>query len=132
MGLRNSVLNFRLVEPTHLMENVIYNELRMRGFGVDVGTVTQYVKGENDKTQRRQFEVDFVCNRGFKRYYIQSALELPTEEKRQQEFNSLLRIDDNFKKIVVVGGMTSTYQDDNGILILNVFDFLLNENSLEI
>ena len=104
----------------------------MRGFSVDVGAVTQYVKGENDKTQRRQFEVDFVCNRGFKRYYIQSALELPTEEKRQQEFNSLLRIDDNFKKIVVVGGMTSTYQDDNGILILNVFDFLLNENSLEI
>ena len=131
MGLRNSVLNFRQLEPTHLMENVIYNELRMRGYSVDVGAVTQYVKGENDKVQRRQFEVDFVCNRGFKRYYIQSALELPTEEKRQQEFNSLLRIDDNFKKIVVVGGMTSTYQDDNGILILNVFNFLLNENSLE-
>jgi predicted AAA+ superfamily ATPase len=131
LGLRNSVLNFRQVEPTHLMGNVIYNELRLRGYTVDVGSVTQYIKGEDAKTQRRQLEVDFVCNRGFKRYYIQSALELPTEEKRQQEFNSLLHIDDNFKKIVVVGGMISTYQDDHGILILNIFDFLLNENSLE-
>ena len=113
------------------MGNVIYNELRLRGYTVDVGSVTQYIKGEDAKTQRRQLEVDFVCNRGFKRYYIQSALELPTEEKRQQEFNSLLHIDDNFKKIVVVGGMISTYQDDHGILILNIFDFLLNENSLE-
>jgi len=132
MGLRNSVLNFRQVEPSHLMENVIYNELRMRGYSVDIGSVTQYVREENVKTRRRQLEVDFVCNRGYKRYYIQSALELPTEEKRQQEFNSLLHIDDNFKKIVVVGGMTTTYQDNNGILILNIFDFLLNENSLEL
>ncbi len=132
MGLRNAVLNFRQIEPSHIMENVIYNELRLRGYRVDVGMIAQYVKGENDKTQRRQLEVDFVCNRGFKRYYIQSALEMPTEEKRQQEFNSLLRIDDGFKKIVIVGGMSPTYQNDNGILILNIYDFLINENSLDI
>ena len=132
MGLRNTVLNFRQVEPSHIMENIIYNELRLRGYSVDVGMITQYAKGENDKTERRLLEVDFVCNRGFKRYYIQSALEMPTEGKRQQEFNSLLRIDDGFKKIVIVGGMSPTYQDDNGILILNIYDFLMNENSLDI
>jgi len=131
MGLRNSVLNFRQVEPSHLMENIIYNELCMRGYTVDVGTITQMVK-DNDKVRRDQLEVDFVCNQGYKRYYIQSALEMPTEEKRQQEFKSLLRIDDSFKKIVIVGGMSPTYQDENGILILNIFDFLLNENSLEL
>lgn len=132
MGLRNTVLNFRQIEPSHIMENIIYNEIRMRGYSVDVGMVTQYAKGENDKTERRLLEVDFVCNRGFKRYYIQSALEMPTEEKREQEFNSLLRINDGFKKIVIVGGMSPTYQDDNGILILNIYDFLMNENSLDI
>lgn len=132
MGLRNSVLNFRQVESSHIMENIIYNELRLHGYSVDVGMITQYAKSKNDKTERRLLEVDFVCNRGFKRYYIQSALEMPTEEKRQQEFNSLLRIDDGFKKIVIVGGMSPTYQDDNGILILNIYDFLMNENSLDI
>jgi len=131
MGLRNAVLNFRQVAPGHLMENVIYNELRLRGYSVDIGSVTQYVRGENAKVQRRQLEVDFVCNRGYKRYYIQSALELTTEEKRQQELNSLLHINDNFKKIVIVGGLTTTHQDDNGILMLNIFDFLLNPHSLE-
>jgi len=131
MGLRNAVLNFRQVDPGHLMENVIYNELRLRGYSVDIGSVTQYVRGENAKVQRRQLEVDFVCNRGYKRYYIQSALELTTEEKRQQELNSLLHINDNFKKIVIVGGLTTTHQDDNGILMLNIFDFLLNPHSLE-
>jgi len=89
------------------------------------------LKARNDKIRKRELEVDFVCNRGYKRYYVQSALELPTEEKRQQEFNSLLRIDDSFKKIVIVGGMEPTYQNEKGILILNIFDFLLNENSLE-
>lgn len=132
LGLRNSVLNFRQIEPTHLMENMIYNELRLRGYIVDIGSVTQYVRNKDAKAQRIQLEVDFVCNQGYKRYYIQSALELPTEEKRRQEFNSLLQIDDNFKKIVVVGGMTSTYQDEKGILILNIFDFLLNENSQDL
>jgi len=132
MGLRNSILNFRQTEPSHLMENMIYNELRMQGYTVDVGTVSHFVKDDNSKIQRKQYEVDFVCNLGYKRYYIQSALEIPTEEKRQQEFNSLLRIDDSFKKIVIVGGMSPTYQDDNGILILNIFDFLLNDNSLDL
>lgn len=132
MGLRNTVLNFRQIEPSHIMENVIYNELRMRGYKVDIGAITQYTKGDNGKTERRMLEVDFVCNRGFKRYYVQSALDMPTEEKRQQEFNSLLRINDSFKKIVILGGMSPTYQDDNGILILNIYDFLMNENSLDL
>jgi predicted AAA+ superfamily ATPase len=131
MGLRNAILNFRQVEPSHIMENIIYNELRLRGYRVDVGVVTQYTK-DDTSTKRQQLEVDFVCNRGFKRYYIQSALEMPTEEKRKQEFNSLLQINDNFKKIVIVGGMAPTYIDDKGILILNIFDFLLDDNSLDI
>jgi predicted AAA+ superfamily ATPase len=132
LGLRNAILNFRQVEPSHIMENIIYNELRMREYNVDVGMVTQYSKGENAKTERHVFEVDFVCNKGYKRYYIQSALEIATEEKRQQELNSLLRIDDGFKKIVIVGGISPTYQDDKGILYLNIYDFLMNDNSLNL
>ncbi|MCH4156891.1 MAG: ATP-binding protein [Muribaculaceae bacterium] len=131
VGLRNSVLNFRQVEPTHLMENIIYNELRARGFSVDVGDVVVNSKLSEGKSQRKHLEVDFVCNSGFRRYYIQSALELPTEEKRQQELNSLLSIKDGFRKIIIVGGIAPTYQDENGVLMLNVFDFLLKENSLE-
>lgn len=131
VGLRNSVLNFRQVEPTHLMENIIYNELRTRGFSVDVGDVVVNSKLSEGKSQRKHLEVDFVCNSGFRRYYIQSALELPTEEKRQQELNSLLSIKDGFRKIIIVGGIAPTYQDENGVLMLNVFDFLLKENSLE-
>jgi predicted AAA+ superfamily ATPase len=131
VGLRNSVLNFRQVEPTHLMENIIYNELRARGFSVDVGDVVVNSKLSEGKSQRKHLEVDFVCNSGFRRYYIQSALELPTEEKRQQELNSLLNIKDGFRKIIIVGGIAPTYQDENGVLMLNVFDFLLKENSLE-
>lgn len=132
LGLRNAILNFRQVEPSHIMENIIYNELRMREYNVDVGMVTQYSKGENAKTERHVLEVDFVCNKGYKRYYIQSALEIATEEKRQQELNSLLRIDDGFKKIVIVGGISPTYQDDKGILYLNIYDFLMNDNSLNL
>jgi uncharacterized protein len=131
VGLRNSVLNFRQVEPTHLMENIIYNELRARGFSVDVGDVVVNSRLSEGKSQRKHLEVDFVCNSGFRRYYIQSALELPTEEKRQQELNSLLSIKDGFRKIIIVGGIAPTYQDENGVLMLNVFDFLLKENSLE-
>ena len=131
VGLRNSVLNFRQVEPTHLMENIIYNELRARGFSVDVGDVVVNSKLSEGKSQRKHLEVDFVCNSGFRRYYIQSALELPTEEKRQQELNSLLSIKDGFRKIIIVGGIAPTYQDENGVLMLNVFDFLLKEDSLE-
>lgn len=130
LGLRNARLNFRQGEQSHLMENLIYNELRFRGLSVDVGQVIQYTKDEKGISNRQPLEVDFVCNQGFKRYYIQSALALPTQEKIDQEFKSLFQIKDSFAKIVIVGGMQPTYQNDNGILILNIFDFLINENSL--
>ena len=130
LGLRNARLNFRQIEETHLMENLLYNELRLRGLSVDVGQVVYNYKDEEGKSQRKVLEVDFVCNRGGKRYYIQSALSLPTHEKVEQEQNSLLRIDDNFQKMIIVGGMTPTHINDNGIIIMNIYDFLLNENSL--
>lgn len=130
LGLRNARLNFRQIEETHLMENLLYNELRLRGLSVDVGQVIYNYKDEEGKSQRKVLEVDFVCNRGGKRYYIQSALSLPTPEKVEQEQNSLLRIDDNFQKMIIVGGMTPTHINDNGIIIMNIYDFLLNENSL--
>jgi predicted AAA+ superfamily ATPase len=130
LGLRNARLNFRQTEQTHLMENLLYNELRLRGLSVDVGQVVVNTKDGNGVSQRKQLEVDFVCNRGFKRYYIQSALALPTQEKMEQEFNSLLHITDGFQKIVITGGLTPTYQNDNGIILMNIFDFLLNENSI--
>jgi predicted AAA+ superfamily ATPase len=132
LGLRNARLNFRQTEPTHLMENLLYNELRVRNLSVDVGQIVINAKNENGVSQRKQLEVDFVCNRGFKRYYIQSALALLTQEKIDQEFNSLLRINDSFQKMVIVGGLTPTYQNDNGIIVMNIFDFLLNEDSLAI
>ena len=131
LGLRNARLNFRQTEQTHLMENMIYNELRLRGLSVDVGQVNINTKNENETSQRKRLEVDFVCNRGFKRYYIQSALSLATQEKIDQELNSLLQIKDGFQKIVIVGGLTPTHQNDAGIVFLNIFDFLLNENSLQ-
>ena len=130
LGLRNARLNFRQIEETHLMENLLYNELRLRGLSGDVGQVVYNYKDEEGKSQRKVLEVDFVCNRGGKRYYIQSALSLPTPEKVEQEQNSLLRIDDNFQKMIIVGGMTPTHINDNGIIIMNIYDFLLNENSL--
>jgi predicted AAA+ superfamily ATPase len=132
LGLRNARLNFRQTEQTHLMENMIYNELRLRGLSVDVGQVTLNTKNESGVSQRKYLEVDFVCNRGFKRYYIQSALSLATQEKLEQELNSLLHIKDGFQKIVIVGGLTPTYQNDTGIVFMNIFDFLLNEDSLQI
>lgn len=132
LGLRNARLNFRQSEQTHLMENLIYNELRQRGMSVDVGQVVQNYTDEEGKRQRRMLEVDFVCNRGFKRYYIQSAWALPTPEKMEQELNSLLRIDDNFQKVVIVGGMTPTHMNENGIVLMNIYDFLLNDHSLSL
>ena len=132
LGLRNARLNFRQTEPTHLTENLIYNELRVRGLLVDVGQIVVNAKNEKGVSQRKQLEVDFVCNRGFKRYYIQSALALPTQEKIDQELNSLLRINDSFQKMVIAGGLTPTYQNDHGIIIMNIFDFLMNEDSLSI
>jgi predicted AAA+ superfamily ATPase len=129
LGLRNARLNFRQTEQTHLMENLIYNELRIRGLSVDVGQVLVNTKNENGISQRKQLEVDFVCNRGFKRYYIQSALALPTQEKMEQELSSLFHIYDSFQKIVIVGGLAPSYQNNDGIIIMNIFDFLMNENS---
>lgn len=126
LGLRNARLNFRQTEQTHLMENLIYNELRLRGYSVDVGQVTLNVRNDKGISERKQLEVDFVCNKGYERVYIQSAFVLQSEEKREQEFNSLKRIDDSFQKVVIVGGMQPTYRNDDGILILNIYDFLLN------
>ena len=128
LGLRNVRLNFRQTEHTHLMENLIYNELRMRGYSVDVGQVTQNTKNENGISERKQLEVDFVCNRGQDRIYIQSAYALPSEEKTEQELRSLKQIKDSFQKVVIVGGMQPTFRNDDGILILNIFDFMLNRS----
>jgi len=127
LGLRNARLNFRQVEAGHLMENLIYNELRLRGYSVDVGQVTVHTRNENGVSERKQLEVDFVCNKGYERVYIQSAFSLTGEGKEDQEYNSLRRIDDGFQKVVIVGGMQSTYRNNDGILILNIFDFLLNK-----
>ena len=130
IGLRNARLNFRQYEETHIMENVIYNELKIMGFNLDVGVV-EYSKSENGKSVRVQAEVDFVCNKGDKRYYIQSALSIPDREKMLQEQNSLTRIADSFKKIIIVKDAIKTHYNEDGVLILNLFDFLLRENSLE-
>ena len=127
LGIRNARLNFRQTEQTHLMENLIYNELRVRGYSVDVGQVILNTRNETGTSERRQLEVDFVCNKGYDRVYIQSAFALPTKEKQEQEFNSLKHIGDNFQKVVIVGGTQPTYRNDDGILILNIFDFLLDK-----
>lgn len=132
LGLRNARLNFRQTEFTHLMENAIYNELRLRGLSVDVGQIVIQKSVEDGKRQRSTLEVDFVCNQGYKRYYIQSAYALPIEEKKEQELNSLLKINDSFPKIVIVGTPTPTYQTEEGITIMNVYDFLMNTNSLNV
>lgn len=132
LGLRNARLNFRQADEGHLMENLLYNELRFRGFAVDVGQVAFHYKDENGRNQRKNLEVDFVCNRGFKRYYIQSAFDMPTKGKAEQELKSLLHINDSFQKMIIVGGLTPTYQNDDGIIIMNIFDFLMDENSLKI
>ena len=126
LGLRNSLLNFRQMEKTHQMENVIYNELRYRGFNVDVGVVTVNCKDSHSKSTRTQLEVDFVCNKGDHRLYVQSAFALPSQEKIEQETNSLRRIDDGFRKIVVVGDHTIQGHDQHGIFFINIYDFLLS------
>lgn len=127
LGLRNARLHFRQTEETHLMENLIFNELRIRGYSVDVGQLTIFNRNADGKSERKQLEVDFVCNKGYERVYIQSAFALPTVEKQQQELNSLKRISDSFQKVVIVGGMQPTYRNDDGILILNIFDFLMGK-----
>lgn len=125
LGLRNALLNFRQVERTHLMENAVYNELRRRGYNVDVGVVTLNGKNAEGVSVRKQLEVDFVCNRGSERLYIQSALTLPSQEKIEQETNSLRRIDDCFRKLVVVGDHIFPTHDTGGISYMSVFDFML-------
>ena len=129
LGLRNARLGFRQNEWTHLMENLIYNELRLQGFSVDVGTIDYYTNNENGKTQRNKIEVDFVANKGYDRVYIQSAFALPSSEKWNQELRPLKSIGDNFQKVVIVGGLQPTYRNDDGILILNLLDFLLKKHS---
>lgn len=130
MGLRNARINFRQVEMTHIMENVIYNELLLRGMDVDVGVLTYNVKDANGTSQRKQLEVDFVCNEGSKRCYIQSAYRLDNEEKMEQEIRSLKSIDDSFMKIVITERPTIRHQNDDGILFMDIYDFLLDPNSL--
>lgn len=129
LGLRNALLNFRQIEKTHLMENAIYCELRRQGFNVDVGVVVFNGKDENGVSFRKQLEVDFVCNKGSRRYYIQSALSLPTPEKMDQETNSLRRIDDGFEKIVIVGEHFVSNHDNNGILFMSIYEFMSKELS---
>jgi len=131
VGLRNARLNFRQLEENHIMENIIYNELRIRGYNVDVGVVE--VRGRSDSQfTRKQFEVDFVANMGSKRYYIQSVYSMRTAEKMEQEMQSLKRIDDSFKKVIIVMDDIKVRRDENGFVTMGIFDFLLNENSLEL
>ncbi|WP_308008355.1 ATP-binding protein [uncultured Prevotella sp.] len=130
LGIRNALLGFRQQEKTHLMENAVYNELCARGYSVDIGNVEVNTVDEKGTKVRRMLEVDFVCNRSYKRCYIQSALSLPDREKMQQESASLLRIDDSFMKYVITGDRIKKYQNDDGIVIMNVLDFLLDEQSV--
>lgn len=129
-GIRNAILDFRQQEETHLMENIIYNELCIRGFTVDVGIVVTKGRNENNEWYRRQFEVDFVANLGYTRYYIQSALSIPDKTKLIQESNSLRNIDDDFKKIIIVKDHINPWYTDEGILVIGLFDFLLSPDSL--
>lgn len=128
LGLRNARIGFRQVEETHLMENLIYNELRIRGYLVDVGVVPTRVKEPEGAYRRSQLEVDFVCNRGSERVYVQSAYRLPTEEKRKQEMASLLKIDDSFRKIIITEDLVKRHMDENGVEWVNVYDFLKSED----
>ncbi len=131
-GMRNARLNFRQVEFPHLMENLIYNELRIMGFNVDVGVVPIQRRLADNRRERVQLEVDFVCNLGSRRYYIQSAYRMPDEEKFQQEEASLRNIDDSFKKIIIVGEETPVLRTEAGTTIMSIYDFLLKDNSLEL
>lgn len=130
MGLRNARLNFRQIEETHSMENIIFNELKMRGFNVDVGVIMQYETNEKGTSIRKQLEIDFVCNQGSKRYYIQSAYAIPDQAKMEQEQRSLMLTGDFFKRIIITKDTPAPYYNESGVLIMNVYDFLLNENSL--
>ncbi len=132
IGLRNARLGFRQVEETHLMENIIYNELRYRGYSVDVGVVEKREMSENGKQIRKALEIDFVANLGSQRYYIQSVLSMPTPEKQIQEKTSLINVADSFKKIIIVKDIVNVKRDENGIVTMSIYDFLLKENSLDL
>ena len=131
LGLRNARLNFRQLGETHAMENIVYNELRHRRFNVDIGQIEVNEKNSAGTYSRKQLEVDFVANKGSKRYYIQSAYLIPDEEKRKQEVRSLLKIDDSFKKIVITAHAPAPLYDDHGILTMSIYDFLLDPESLD-
>lgn len=131
MGLRNARLNFRQIEETHSMENIIFNELKMRGFNVDVGVIMQYGTNEKGNSVRKQLEIDFVCNKGSKRYYIQSAYAIPDQAKMEQEQRSLMLTGDFFKRMIITKDTPAPYYNESGVLIMSVYDFLLNENSLD-
>lgn len=132
VGLRNARLGFRQVEETHLMENIIYNELRVRGFSVDVGVVMKRKRTKAGVQEKKQLEIDFIANQGSRRYYIQSAFSIPDEEKREQEKASLINVGDSFKKIIIVKDVVKPWHDDDGILTISLYDFLLDEKSLEL
>jgi uncharacterized protein len=131
IGLRNAVLNFRQYEPTHLMENIIYNELKVRGYNVDVGIVDVYGKDGSGKSVKTSVEIDFVCNQGSLRYYVQSAYSLPDSQKIDQEKKPLLNVKDFFKKIIIVNDNIKLWRSDDGIVFMNVLDFLCDKNSLD-
>lgn len=131
IGLRNARINFRQIEKNHIMENIIYNELKFRGFNIDIGVVEYEIK-ENDKRKKQQLEIDFIINKADKKYYIQSALNIDTIEKKEQEIRSLKKTGDNFKKIVIIKEYMKPRYDENGILYICLEDFLLKENSIDI
>lgn len=131
MGLRNARLNFRQLEETHSMENILFNELKIRGFNVDVGVIIQHEPNENGNSVRKQLEIDFVCNKGSQRYYIQSAYAIPDQAKLEQEQRSLMLTGDFFKRMIVTKDTPAPHYNDDGVLLMSVYDFLLDENSLE-
>ena len=131
IGLRNARLNFRQLEETHTMENIIFNELKIRGFNVDIGVVVVNGSGKDGSSVRKQYEIDFVCNKGSKRYYIQSAYAIPDQAKMEQEQRSLMLTGDAFKKIIITKDAPAPYYNDSGVLIMSIFDFMLNPDSLE-
>jgi hypothetical protein len=132
VGLRNARLGFRQIEETHLMENIIYNELRMRGFQVDVGVVQKRTKRKDGTVENKRLEIDFIANQGSKRYYIQSAYSLPDVDKVRKEKAPLISVNDSFKKIIIVKDVINVKRDEDGITIMSVYDFLLLNNSLEL
>ena len=132
VGLRNARLGFRQIEETHIMENIVYNELRSRGYSVDVGVVEKRCVNQEGKMERSYLEIDFIANLGSKRYYIQSAFSMPTEEKRLQEKASLVNVNDSFKKIIIVKDVVNVTRDEDGITTMSIYDFLLKDNSLEL